>query len=296
MLPTDDQIRHAAYDLWQRRGRVHGCDRLDWDAAERELTFSMNYRTIVEYSLQLPGMLLLGERPTRCCRFCERTSVQVAFSAPRPVVLGVGHTSLYSEAVCDVCQASCRDPLVPEFERFWNALPADRAGASAGLELPARELYTLAVLKSLIASALLVMPESELPYFVDTLEWVNNPDHNDDGRLFGETVCHVFTAPFLRGRSWSSLARRIHADLPMPYMIYFLSRGGFVVQVHVPLCLRDQDLDGRNVRMPERSLTQGEGPQLQEIRSTVLRLVTSGSRREKGTRLVMKPASVVRKN
>ncbi|MFI5459114.1 MAG: DUF2934 domain-containing protein [Isosphaerales bacterium] len=278
MLPTDDQIRQAAYDLWERRGRVNGRDRLDWYAAERELEFSMNYQTIVEYSLDVPGMLVLGDRPTRYCRFCERTSVQVGFGAQRPVVPGVGPTSLYTEAVCDDCQANCLDPLAVEFERFWSTLRDDRAGHDAGQELAARNLYSLAVLKSLIASALLIMPQSELAYFVDTLEWVNNPNHRHDARLFAETVCHVYAASFLRDRSRTRLARRIDADLPLPYMIYFLSRGGIMLQVHLPLCLRDQDLDGRVVRMPERSLTQGEGPQFQESRSTVLQLVTSEKR------------------
>jgi len=278
MLPTDDQVRQAAYDLWQRRGRVHGFDRLDWYAAERELEFSMNYQTIVEYSLDLPGMLVLGDRPTRYCRFCERTSVQVAFSSQRPVVPGIGPTSLYTEAICDECQTGCRDPLAAEFERFWTTLRDEVGGHDAVHELSARNLYSLAVLKSLIASALLIMPQSELAYFVDTLEWVNNPNHGHDGRLFADTVCRVYAASFLRDRSRTSLARRIDADLPSPYMIYFLSRGGIMLQVHLPLCLRDQDLEGRAVRMPERSLTQGEGPRFQESRSAVLRLVEKRGR------------------
>ena len=135
MLPTDDQIRQAAYDLWQRRGRAHGCDREDWHAAESELTFSMNYETIVEYSLDVPGMLVFGGRPTRYCRFCERTSAHAAFSAARAVVPGLGHTSLFTEEVCDHCQESCRDPLVVHFEQFWNALLAVGAGPGAGHDL-----------------------------------------------------------------------------------------------------------------------------------------------------------------
>ena len=127
MLPTDDEIRHAAYARWQRRGRTDGGDRQDWYAAERELTFAMNYRTIVDYSLDVPGMLVLGDRPVRYCRLCERTSVHAPFSAPRPVVMGISHTSLFTEAVCDDCQASCRDPLVADFDYFWNALPTDAA-------------------------------------------------------------------------------------------------------------------------------------------------------------------------
>jgi hypothetical protein len=118
------------------------------------------------------------------------------------------------------------------------------------------------------------MPEAELPYFVDTLEWVNNPSHLDDNQLFADAVCQVYAAGFLRGRSWTSLCRRVDNDLPLPYMIYFLSRDGIVLQVQVPLCLRDEDSDGRTRPMPERSFTTGEGPDFQEVRATVLRPVT----------------------
>ncbi len=278
MLPTDDEIRHVAYIRWARRGRMHGSDRQDWYAAQRELTFSMNYRTIVDYSLDAPGMLVLGDRPVRYCRLCERTSVHTPFSAARPVVLGIGHTSLFTEGVCDDCQASCRDPLVAEFEQFWNALPTVGVPQDRSQGDFARSLYSVAVLKSLVSSALLMMPESELPYFVDTLEWVNNPDHSRDDRLFTETVCQLYIAPFLRGQSDCSLARRIDTDLPLPYMTYFLSRDGRVLQVHIPLCLRDLDLDGRHIQIPERPLVDGEGSHFQEIRSTTFRLVTSGGR------------------
>jgi hypothetical protein len=275
MLPTDDQIRHASYDLWQRRGRVHGSDRQDWYAAERELIFSNNYHTIVDYAFDLPGMLVLGDQPVRYCRFCERTTAFAAFTAARPVAQGIGRTSLFTEGICDDCQARCREPLVADLERFWNALPGVGFGDDDG-QLPcSRNLYTVVVLKSLVASALLIMPESELPYFVDAQEWVSNPDPRHDSRLFAGSVCRVYAAPFLRGRSGCSLARRIDTDLPLPYMLLFLSRGGFVLQVQLPLCLRDQDLDGRTVLIPERSLVEGAGSQFQESRSTVLPLVTA---------------------
>jgi hypothetical protein len=274
MLPNDDQIRQAAYGLWQRRGRVHGYDRQDWDMAERALTFSMNYETIAEYSLDSPGMLVLSERPTRYCRFCERTSAHTSFGAPRAVVQGIGHTSLFSEAICDACQASCRDGLIGQFERCWSALRAEDAGTGGGSDFPARDLYSIAVLKSLSASALLIMPEDELTYFVDTLEWVNNPYHDDDRKLFAGMACHVYAAPFLSGRSWCSLSRRIDDGLPLPYMIYFLSHRGMVLQVQVPLSVRDQDSDGRMVPMPERSFVTGEHCRLREVRAIVLRLGT----------------------
>jgi hypothetical protein len=274
MLPSDDQIRRAAYDVWERRGRIHGFERQDWEMAERALTFSMNYETIVEYELDLPGMLVLNERPTSYCRFCERTSGHTAFGAPRAVVPGIGHTSLFSEAVCDACQTSCRDPLVARFQQFWRALQEETACSRRGQSLPPSELYSVAVLKSLVASALLIMPEDELPYFLDTLEWVSNPSSGDDANLFADMVCHVHAAPPLGGRSWTSLARRIDDSLPLPYMLYFLGRGGIILQIQVPLCLRDHDSDGREVPMPERSVTTGEGCQLEEIRAIILRPCT----------------------
>ena len=45
-------------------------------------------------------------------------------------------------------------------------------------------------------------------------------------------------------------------------MISFLSWRGVVVQTALPMCLRDQDLDGRCERTPRRSLVAGEGATL----------------------------------
>ena len=130
----------------------------------------------------------------------------------------------------------------------------------------------------MVASALLLMPESELRYFPDTLEWVSNPDHDTDIRLFGGSSCRVYCAPFLHGRSWTSLARRVDDETALPYMLYFLGCDGIIIQVDVPLCLRDEDGDGRHLSVPERVLTAGEGPDFRESRSTVLPLALARRR------------------
>jgi hypothetical protein len=135
-----------------------------------------------------------------------------------------------------------------------------------------RPLDSIAIFKSLVMSALLIMPESELAYFGDTLEWVNNPDHGYDGGLFSGTCCQVYEASFLHDRSWTSLSRRIDDEAPFPYMLYFVACDGIILQVPVPLCIRDQDLDGKVVRIPERSLAAGRAPQFHETRSMILRL------------------------
>ena len=72
---------------------------------------------------------------------------------------------------------------------------------------------------------------------------------------------------------WTSLVRRIDDEAPLPYMCFFLRGAAIVVQISVPLCVRDQDLDGRGAHLPVRSLTVGEGPHFRELRPTVLRLV-----------------------
>jgi hypothetical protein len=234
-------------------------------------------------------MLILGERPERYCRFCERTYAQVNFSAVCSVVPGFGRSSLFSEALCDECHQGCLEPLTPGFSRFWQALADEAAGRAGDGGPPESVLYNTVVLKSLVASALLIMPEAELRYFVDALEWLSNPNHDDDARLFIGAVCHVQFVPFLKDRSWTGLARRIDDQLPLPYMLYSLGRDGVVVQIAIPLCIRDQDLDGQIVRMPVRPFTHGHGSGFQESGRRILPLTPSGDRPRTGGRLLARP-------
>ena len=92
MLPTRDQIEHAAYDRWIRRHRDHGYDRHDWIGAENELTYLLNYQVAAEYVLDSSNRPSLGGRAH--CRFCERTPTRASFSLARPVVQGVPGTTL----------------------------------------------------------------------------------------------------------------------------------------------------------------------------------------------------------
>ena len=64
MFPTRDQVERTAYDRWLRRGQVHGHDREDWYAAEKELLFLLNYETIANYPLDLITSRDHGAEPT----------------------------------------------------------------------------------------------------------------------------------------------------------------------------------------------------------------------------------------
>jgi hypothetical protein len=280
MRPTVDEIRRAAYDRWERRGWPHGGDRDDWYAAEKELAFHGHYRTIVEYGLDGPQRLVLGDAAVRRCRFCERTSTQVDFGAPRPVV--VGHASLLTAEVCQDCQSDWRDGLEEELRHFWACLIREGLSGPDGLDLRGRPLFSIAAFKALVAGALAIMPGPELPLFPDALEWVNNPDHDSDDRLLDRAECLVYQAPFLGVGARASLARRADDESPVPYMLHFLEFDGIMVQLPLPMCLCDEDLDGRVIERPERVPASGHGPEFREARSVLLPLSVSGRRASRG--------------
>jgi hypothetical protein len=272
MLPTEAQIQQAAFDRWRRRGWTHGFDREDWFAAEDELKFSLNYQTIVEYPLDAPETLILSGRPARYCRFCERTDVQTLFGPATPVVAGALESSLLSEAICEECRSTFRSRLAEEFKLFQIALLGGATHADSRGGSRASSVYSIAVFKSLVACALTIMPERELRYFVDALEWVSNPASQRDAALLQEeALCLAYQAEFLRNRSWTSLARRTEHTAPFPYMIYFLAQGGVVLQVRLPLCVRDEDLDGRHIRLPRRSFTSRDDQPFAQARAWELR-------------------------
>jgi len=283
MRPTFDAIRRAAYDRWEHRGGIHGGDCDDWYAAEKELTFLANYRTIVEYELDGPGHRVLKGGPIRRCRFCERTPDDADFGDPRTVI--PDRASLLSAEVCDDCQHDWREGLEDEFRRFWARLHPEEPMGSADLDDRGSPLLSAAAFKSLVAGALLIVPAAELAYFIDALEWVSNPDHDADDLLLEGAECWVYRAPFLgAGVARASLARRVDDDAPVPYMMYFLACDGVMVQLPMPMCLRDEDLDGRPVERPERVPAVGSGPEFREARAVLLPLAVSGRRAGRGHR------------
>jgi len=278
MLPTNEQIEVAAYHLWERRGRLHGRDRDDWEAAEKDLIYSLNYEPVQEYGLLEPVPRVLGQQAIRHCRFCERNSKRARFGPPSVVIPIVPNSSLLSAEICQECQGECRDPLVDDLARFWESLGSDLATRENHADRRANGGFSLGAYKSLVASALLILPDREMPYFLDAIEWVGNPDRDADERLFAGTTCRAYHAPDHDDGPWVSLARRIEDDAPLPYMIALLSCHGVVVQFHLPLCSRDEDLDGRWVPLPERRFDWGDGGSFRQASSTLLPLLLPGDR------------------
>jgi hypothetical protein len=273
MLPSRDQIERAAYDRWERRGRFHGADREDWVAAEMDLTFNLNYKTVVEYSLCEPKPRILGDEKRPKCRFCEQGPPQAAFSVVRFAVPEVvGNKSLKTREICDECAEQFTGSLDTEFAKFWESLEPLRCAANSFRELRVPTSITIPAYKSLVRMALAIMPESELSTFTDTIEWVANPDHDFDRKLFEGAGSLIYRTHIPYASGWTSLAQRIEDDAPYPFMQYFLAVDRLVVQIHLPLCGRDEDLDGLDVRSLERSFSTGLGSDYQSSTCMVMPL------------------------
>ena len=184
----------------------------------------------------------------------------------------VGNSSLFTRELCDECTKQFADTIDAEFARFWESLEALRAGTASFRQIRAPTAIPIAAYKSLIRMALSIMPEQELSSFTDTIEWVNNPDHAFDRSLFGGAGCLAYQTHVPYRAAWASLSCRIEEDAPFPYMLFFLGAERLILQVHLPLCALDEDLDGTAVRMPQRSFSTGAGPDLKTSTCLVLPL------------------------
>jgi hypothetical protein len=286
MLPSRNQIEKTAYERWERRGHPHGFDHEDWIAAESDLFFALNYRTVLEYSLGVGDERIVGPTQPSRCRFCEQSPPRASFSGARHVVPEVvGNSSLLTREICDECAQQFAGSIDQDFTRFWKSLEVLQSADTDYRELRVPGAITIGAFKSLIRMALCIVPEGELAGFTDTIEWVCNPDHEFDGRLFGGTGCLVYRTqvPFPLG--WIRLACRTQDDAPVPYLLFFLASDRLILQTHLPLCARDEDLDGAVMSIPEQSFSTGFGSDYRPSTCMVLPLKAADQAKPRRFRL-----------
>lgn len=256
MRPTREQIEVSAYHRWQRRGGDHGGSHDDWVAAEKDLAFGLNYRYVARHRFDGPAALL-GKAEAdaaglpRRCRFCEHTEPATAFADPPPPALP-GVPSLRAWDECEECRATYESALAGAFESFARPLLGPPP-------CPPHAEIPVAALKELLRFALSVLPPTELHHFGDTVEWVTNPDHAREARLLDGLGCRVYLTPAPVASPFLALARRVDDEAPWPYLLVFLATGRVVFQTHLPLCTRDEDLEGLGPRGPELSMSAGSG-------------------------------------
>lgn len=288
MDPTWEQIKHAAYERWERRGGLHGHDAEDWLGAERDLVFGLNYAVLARHRLNGPDV----EGPTdrvRRCRFCERSEAEGAELVPHPVVPEVFTTSrLLTGAECDECLGASREGLDAGLEALLQRILTIRQRADLGRGYgercgPSDLELTATALKSLTRVALLLMPERELAGFPDALEWVANPQHGQDRGVLEGLAGYVYLPHVPFASSWVSLVRRTDDDAPFPYMMLFLATPELVLQVPVPFSVRDDDdRDGERIVMPRLSMACGHGHDFRDSLCVVATVEAGGSRSRGG--------------
>lgn len=270
MHPNHDQIALAAYHRWQRRGHAHGWHSYDWLAAEQELIFALNYELIANYRLDGIAPRDLGDEDDPRCRFCEATPPRASFESPRLALpASLGNESLRSFEVCDDCHAAHAESIGTDLDRFVAAMKRG--------DLRDRSYDPVAAFKGLVRSALAVVPEEEMQFFEDAIEWVSNPDHDLDSRSIGGMDCYLHALPDAWSFSWVAIARRLDDAEPFPYLLAFFGTGNLVFQVPLPLCVRDEDLETTwTVPRVPSSFGVGRGPI--ESRLVVVPLASAGTR------------------
>ena len=293
MLPTADQVRDAAYDRWQRRGGAHGFDRLDWLRAEQDLLFAMNYTVVARVGsepaahssgngeAQGPGS---GPGP-RICRFCEQSAPRARFTRPScagPVLRDDGtRLTLCVPDECDECRGLFEESFESDLSRFAHPI---RAGWGSGDPLPTTLVsppyVPIAAFKGLTRMALACLPTSELSAFEDAIEWINNPEHDFDALAFGPLTSdiHIFDEPFPTPRA--TLSFRNDDDSPMPFALFHLADGRGLFQIAVPLCGRDEDLDGHATIVPHAAPLLVTGRTDDPIASATVSMISPRATRE----------------
>src|SRR3954470_1746328 len=139
MVPTPDQIRDAAYERWERRGRGHGRDRDDWVRAEQDLLYTLNYSVIARIGPR-PSPVVRGNGsghghgtdmarpgdPARLvCRYCEQSAPRARFdptSGPVPTFRDDGSLILDVPDECDECRESFGESFASDVERFTRPI------------------------------------------------------------------------------------------------------------------------------------------------------------------------------
>jgi hypothetical protein len=250
MFPTYEEVQRVAYERWERRGYAHGNDAGDWLAAEQELRFTKNYRVIARYRLDGVAASVVGHAKRPICRFCERSPAQAAFTLPHaPLPRGLGNGSVLTSEECDECRQAFEENVETHLERFAEMYvrgahpPVGNAARTAAFD-------PIAAYKGLVRFALAIMPETELHLFRDALEWVANTDHQLDINVIGDLECVMSVLPDDLPFSSAALACKLDEDAPFPHMLLFWGTKRAVFEIALPLCSRDEDLDGERLILP----------------------------------------------
>lgn len=111
-----------------------------------------------------------------------------------------------------------------------------------------RDTYVpVAALKGLVKIGLTLLPEVELPNFVETFEWIRNPDHSQNFVAEFPIIRTVIPGPMRNDLIVLMLMRRRTGVDDVPYAFYTMAYGNEVLQVFIPSIKQDACINGKKL-------------------------------------------------
>jgi HNH endonuclease len=120
------------------------------------------------------------------------------------------------------------------------------------LQLKREPYIPVAVFKAFVKMGLSVMPEAEMPHFVQTVDWICTRDHRNATISISTSPLIYTFAPELmpNDKITVSLIRRKDDGIAVPYAYLILAYGNEMFQVRLPALQRDQALTSDQGGMP----------------------------------------------
>ena len=114
-----------------------------------------------------------------------------------------------------------------------------------------RDPYTpVAVLKAFVRIGLTLMPENELPHFLEAMSWVRNPNHGNSPIRELPTISTFIPGPMPNDVIFCTLMGRRPSIANVPYAFLVLGFGNHVYQVFLPCPKKDAAIQGRKLEFP----------------------------------------------
>lgn len=103
------------------------------------------------------------------------------------------------------------------------------------------------VFKAIVKMALSIMPEEEMIYFSDTLQWLQGK-RTCGGKLIVIQRMYIGINPFMFDSCM--IFKRKNDSMQVPAYIFGLAYYSFFIQIAIPLCQKDLSKQGANMTMP----------------------------------------------
>lgn len=261
-----------------------GKKNMNKDALNALNDIMLQYSTIASYHITDESTKQFLGIKNSTCRFCKKTTPDVSFKKDAHALPHcIGNNVLFTHNECDRCNNKFGRLLENEFAKFmhlnhtisgvrgkngypkykmddalikttgsnidWSDVPIENIdhNKDAGVikikqKIPA--FIPVAMYKCFVKMALTLMPENELVQFENTLDWINEENHQNSKYPFENLLLfhgNVATTERFYGISAILVKRMDDTDCTKPYIMFRLTYGTFMFQVPIPLSKMDTE-------------------------------------------------------